>query len=379
MKRFNLLILMMGFFLQQGVAQPLYLNSQTKVAGFAGTEEYDGDIYISRSSTYQVDRDEVNDLRPLSSLKKITGKLIIEQTQITDLSGLENLETIGDQLMIKNNSKLTSIANLTKLSSLNYFSIFNNPKLSDCCIFFPILNNSPNNSFSNNNAGCNSKTELENQCNASIPPALTCNVNNGKVSLLSKEKQTIKLLVHWNENPTLMPRNLNLTNATCVDCKKLGGLGRPHGSEKIYIIQQTDPSKNVEISYDWGSCGLKKMIIPANLEKVNDKPFPEPAGDISTTLMKCDGSKSNGRIEFMSKNDQTVKLKVHWDENSGFGIGSIDIDNGNCVSCPNVGGIGRPNGKEKIYEIRRLIPDQPMYIKYTWSGCGNDVMHIPNQ
>ena len=77
----------------------------------------------------------VTDLSPLGHLVVISGGLTIDHTtQLKDLSGLENLEIVGDffpnNLFIEYNSALTSLKGLNKLRIVRgYFQIDNNNSL----------------------------------------------------------------------------------------------------------------------------------------------------------------------------------------------------------------------------------------------------------
>lgn len=72
------------------------------------------------------DRD---DLSAIADCKLITGNLLIEDSELTNLDGLEKLNTIVGGLRIADNRKLTSIAGLRSLTLVNSLELENNPSL----------------------------------------------------------------------------------------------------------------------------------------------------------------------------------------------------------------------------------------------------------
>ena len=62
---------------------------------------------------YTIDEvDTAGDIASLSGCTEITGSLIIEDTALTDLTGLENLTAVEGSLHIWNNPVLTSLNGL---------------------------------------------------------------------------------------------------------------------------------------------------------------------------------------------------------------------------------------------------------------------------
>ncbi len=61
----------------------------------------------------------INNLDGLYLINSIGGHLLIDNTSLLDLNGLENLSTIGSSLVIESNNSLTSIATLSNLNSIN--------------------------------------------------------------------------------------------------------------------------------------------------------------------------------------------------------------------------------------------------------------------
>ncbi len=75
------------------------------------------------------DRDPITSLRGLNGLRSVSGSLFIRSTHLIDLSGLENLESVGDRLSLFNNDVLTSIEGLQNLRRVHSISINGHPGL----------------------------------------------------------------------------------------------------------------------------------------------------------------------------------------------------------------------------------------------------------
>ena len=198
-------------------------TNQTDVDNFvtthssSGCDTIDGDLTIAGTIT---------DLSGLSFLTYITGNVSISGvTGLASFAGLENLQEIGNRVIIENcpsitnitltglqliddlnpgsgfdaiqinnnlsltsintpsltqvngsiqvfdNSLLTDISGLNNIQVLNGFlGIINNANLVECCIAFPFINNEKfiNGSILiwNNNTNCNSVIEIINYCSA---------------------------------------------------------------------------------------------------------------------------------------------------------------------------------------------------------------------
>ncbi len=98
----------------------LMLSTQAAVDAFSCTN-FDGNITI--------DGDDITDLSAMSSLESITGFLDIRNTQLTDLSGLENLTTTLDGISLVENDLLANVDALSNLASTDYLVILQNDLL----------------------------------------------------------------------------------------------------------------------------------------------------------------------------------------------------------------------------------------------------------
>jgi hypothetical protein len=72
------------------------------------------------------------DIAALSSYTEITGNLIIEDTILTSLTGLENITTVGGTLFIFHNDAITNLSGLDNLTNLGRnLTITHNPSLTN--------------------------------------------------------------------------------------------------------------------------------------------------------------------------------------------------------------------------------------------------------
>ncbi|WP_158267581.1 T9SS type A sorting domain-containing protein [Adhaeribacter arboris] len=109
---------------------PMILSTQAQVNAFNYTE-VTGNLTIQGSGIY--------DLRPLAILTKVGGPFRVEQTSLglysipgsSSLAGLENLTSVGEGLVITNNSHLSNLAGLKNLASVaGNLVVSNNSSLS---------------------------------------------------------------------------------------------------------------------------------------------------------------------------------------------------------------------------------------------------------
>ncbi|MEO0684251.1 MAG: hypothetical protein AAFY76_04155 [Cyanobacteria bacterium J06649_11] len=108
-------------------SQDIVLNSQADVEAVNNSMTVvGGDLIITNLST----SDPITDLSNLENLNSIEGKLsIIGNQYITSLSGLQNLISIGDIVTIGYNDALVDINALGNITWIRDLRIFNNPVL----------------------------------------------------------------------------------------------------------------------------------------------------------------------------------------------------------------------------------------------------------
>ena len=88
----------------------------------------DGDLTIGYTDTGSTS--DITDLTILGNMAHITGNLIIQQNgQLVNLTGLNNLQTIGGYFQVDDNSRLTAL-NFSKLQTIGgYFQVNDNAQL----------------------------------------------------------------------------------------------------------------------------------------------------------------------------------------------------------------------------------------------------------
>ena len=107
---------------------------------------------------------DITDLTPLSSIVFLEA-LIVENTSLTSLAGLENLTEAGLVELI-NNDQLTDISSINAITNLFFLTIEDNDVLSECSIFVicDFLVNEGVPSIENNASGCNNEEEVILSC-----------------------------------------------------------------------------------------------------------------------------------------------------------------------------------------------------------------------
>ncbi len=150
------------------------LSGQTFVGDVTLSTQADVDAWPSCYAVIDGDltvKNSVSDLGPLAGLEEVTGHLKIKSTDLTDLIGLDNLETVGGNLKIHQNSDLTSLAGLENLNSVeNNLQMFHNFDLGDCCTIHDLLDNGGVNGtvvIFQNYSGCNSEADINETCGGS--------------------------------------------------------------------------------------------------------------------------------------------------------------------------------------------------------------------
>lgn len=75
------------------------------------------------------DAETIVDLSPLANLIAVNTTLLIAHTKVSNLDALSNLSTLRDNLVVQNNSELTSVEGLSKLNDISILSLIGNRKL----------------------------------------------------------------------------------------------------------------------------------------------------------------------------------------------------------------------------------------------------------
>ncbi len=97
------------------------IQNDADLARFEGCSAISGDLTIARS--------QLEDLQGLEALRSVSGALVIaDNDQLSDLSGLERLGSVGS-LRVSDNSSLSCMRSLSNLHSAPVVEIRNNPEL----------------------------------------------------------------------------------------------------------------------------------------------------------------------------------------------------------------------------------------------------------
>lgn len=112
------------------------------------------------------------DLQGLENLTSVVDDfLLYGNNALVDLTGLGSLSTIGGELSIKNNSSLISLSGLSNLDSASHLFVTGNTSLATCnigtiCDFLTNPTGSVN--IYDNATGCNSPTEIADACGITL-------------------------------------------------------------------------------------------------------------------------------------------------------------------------------------------------------------------
>lgn len=138
MSRLILLFVSILFILNNGLAQPclpdgITFSTQSQIDSFQiiypNCHEIEGGVIIQG--------EDISNLNGLNTVNKIEGGLLIHDpfignSQLTDLEGLNNLNSIGEFLIIASNSMLANLNGLENLESVNgYIQILWNNSLTN--------------------------------------------------------------------------------------------------------------------------------------------------------------------------------------------------------------------------------------------------------
>ncbi len=241
-----------------------FFYSQSEVdnfqANYLGCTNLNGNVHINGS-----DITNLNGLNTLSSAEwLLIGGLYDGNPILTELSGLENLESVGgsfyilsndslsdicalssltfvdEELRIEHNPCLTSLTGLDNIDAgcLILLSVYGNSSLSTCevqsvCDFLAIPNASIN--IQNNETGCNSQEEVETACqiiwvsetNPEDKFTIYPNPTKGQITVSNESELSITEIIVYNQ---LGQKVLHKTQSTkIIDVSML--------KQGIYIIE----------------------------------------------------------------------------------------------------------------------------------------------
>jgi len=130
-------VLFYGFIFAQPCPEYIYLGTQNQIDNFS-TEypdctEIEGDINIGAVMSGSL----INDLSGIAQITAVSGDLMIANTELINLTGLENLQSVGGVINIYSNRNLETIDALSNLESVGgqYLMIRYNYVLEDLKAF----------------------------------------------------------------------------------------------------------------------------------------------------------------------------------------------------------------------------------------------------
>ena len=142
----------------------VYIGSNPLLTSLAGIGKFESvDVLVI------LDNASLTDLSGLEILDTVAGSLdILGNSALTSLKGLNKLTTIGGRLTLDLNPVISNLNELSSLNSLQALTITNNENLTTCavagiCAF--LKNSNPEDvTIADNSMGCNSQEEVEVSC-----------------------------------------------------------------------------------------------------------------------------------------------------------------------------------------------------------------------
>jgi hypothetical protein len=230
---FLLVLFSAGMLMAQGPSR-IEFNAQSEIDQFPllypNCTEIPGDVLIISHEEFPSD---IYNLDGLNQLTSIGGNLIIHaHTQLESLEGLDNLTNINGNLQISYNTKLVDISALSQLGNLHGdLVIIHNPLLSECSIEIICAKVSSTTDvveIAHNGDGCNSIAEVEAGCTVgfSQPSANSLNVfPNPAHDVLNLQSETpLQAEIYLFDTSGKVRKSLQMNTAsTSLDISDLPG------------------------------------------------------------------------------------------------------------------------------------------------------------
>ena len=185
---------------------------------------------------------------------------------------------------------------------------------------------------------------------------LPCNGSNAgsKAIYVRNDGFDAHLRIEWNEDSNFDGGDLEIGNGSCINCPDMEG---PAGKQEMYLIKPIEFSEPIALSWtDKSTCGTASLSVPS---------FALP----------CANSRNGAKISYLSNEGDEIRLQMDWDEGSGFTKDNLDIVNGECIDCPNMGGKFR---REAVYVIKPTNLPEPVIVKWANTRfCGEGSLPLP--
>lgn len=157
-------------------------TSLQNLNGFSNITQIGGEVHIGGNTS-------LTSMQGLNKLTSIGGGFILENCDaLKTLNGLQQLESAG-YLALLSNDALHEVSALGALSTVqNSLFVKDHPLLSDCCVFYNLLNNNGvggSITFGNNAGNCNTEQDILNSCSGSTDPcaAITITPSPNKITI----------------------------------------------------------------------------------------------------------------------------------------------------------------------------------------------------
>jgi hypothetical protein len=149
-----------------------------------------------------------------------------------------------------------------------------------------------------------------------------------------------------------------------------------NGNLSIHLVSN---NSQVWESGTAGNPNAKLIIDNSGKIMVVDSDNQELFPNSPVQEMICKNSRTGSKITLLPKDGSTFKIQVDWDERSGFAPpNSLTLTNGNCLSCPNLGG---SFPRQAVYEFEAIDANQPIRIQwgpFATNYCGTDEITVNN-
>ena len=157
----------------QGLSQIKWIEGGFSLKGLDELENLNGIENLEKvSGVLSISESVLAEVEQLSSIDTLGGLFIINNQNLTNLTGLEGVNKIYGDHFIDNNPALISLYTMDDpLSAIDSFVITNNQKLSECNIEYicESLNSDLDYRFENNGPNCTSNQDVEDLCGILFP------------------------------------------------------------------------------------------------------------------------------------------------------------------------------------------------------------------
>ena len=266
----------------------------THVNGLAGLTYTDGTMSL-------LDCPALTDISGLSNFSRSGGNVIIFQTGLANLNGLEQLRLVDVHLVIQENPLLENLAALAGLEDAHRLTLHDNPNLVDCCGLYNMIvgGGAPfiGEIGENGNPDCNSLLGIVESCQATAPIdlELSMSIAPNQPDAFTFFTQTITLT---NQGPS------PATNIE-VNIPRPAGVVYQGGNEYTATAGAFDTWNTL----NWSINRMRKgesATIEINYYKLNSDDLTFYAEVVETSGQDTDSSPGNGTPPTPNEDDEAT-------------------------------------------------------------------------